>query len=251
MKRILKIFLWTYRILMLFVVGFVIFSPFAWLFFFILKKLALLYLPYSAWLVFILFCAAGIWSMVSNVRSQKEAKKKQAEFDNMQQPDFEGKIREIVERCLAKYSYNIVKGENDYTISLPDSNRIIHIDIRQTGIETQIFVGGWDEESYYLDSPDDLAELEEEFFSNLDDWLNDRIVQVCFITNKDKFPYSFARPAADMDEAISEKLESYSNDPWWIRILMLIFLVAPPKPVLEIQITSANGIHDRIIPMKT
>lgn len=251
MKRILKIFLWAYRILMLFAIGFAITAPFAWLFFFIFKKLALIYPPYSAWLVFALFFAAGIWSMVSNIRSQKEAKKNQAELDNMQQPDFKGELREIVASCLAKYSYNIAKGEDDYTISLPDSNRIIHIGIGQTGIETQIFVGGWDEESYYLGSSNDLAELAEEFSSNLDDWLNDRTVQVCFITNEDKFPYSFACSATDMDKVISEKLENYSNDPLGIRILMYIFLVSPPKPVLEIQITSANGIHDRIIPMKT
>ena len=250
-KRILKILLWTYRVLMLFAVGFAILAPFAWLFFFILKKLTLIYLPYSAWLVFILFCAAGIWSIVSEVRSQKETKKIQSELDNTQQQDFEAEIRQIVEKHLAKYSYNITKGERDYTVSLSDPNRVIHIDIGKTGIDVQIFVGGWDEDSYDVYSSEELQDFEKEFSSDLDDWLNDRIVQVCFITDEDRFPYSFACAATDMDEVISKELESHSNDPWWIRILMFVFLISPPKPVLEIQITSANGVHDRTIPVHT
>ena len=189
-----------------------------------LKLLIPLYLPYSAWAVFLLVVAGGIWPVVSETKSQRESKRELAKRVETEHPDFTAELLHIVETCLAKYPHEVRKGNSDFTIFMPDRSRTIHLDIGPSGIEMQIFVGGWDEDSYCAHSPDELKELAEEFSSDLDDWLNDRIVQVCFIKDEDGFPFSFACSADNMDEFIFTRLEGYSEDFWWLRILRIIFL---------------------------
>ena len=250
MKNIKKVILYTYRILLFLAIIGVITWLLARIFFFLFKQIASIYLPYSAWLVFILLCAAGVWAMVSEAKSQRDTRRKQAEWEKMEHPDFTTELTKIVETCLATYPYEVKKGEDAFTLFMPNHSRSIHFDIDPSAIRTQIFVGGWDENFYDIVSPDDLKDLEEALSSDLDDWLNDRIVQVCFMTGEEKFPYSFACSAVEMEEVISKRLKDFFDEPFLIRILRPIFLFPPPKPILEVQITSANGIHDRIIPIQ-
>ena len=252
MKKFRKTVLYTYRIV-LFLILFFAFcivggKLLGRLLFLLLKPLVLLYPPHSIWAVIALFYVVGIWVTVAGIRSQRKRRKEQEERAKIKRPDFKSELIEIVETCLSKYPYEVSRDESDFTLFMPDHNRSIHFDIGPSGIDMQIFVGGWDEDGYYANSPEELKELVEKFSSDLDDWLNDRIVQVCFVTDEDKFPYSFACEATDMDEIISKEFSSYSSDPWWWRLLRFIFLFPPPKPVLEIQVTSANGVHDRTIP---
>lgn len=255
MKKVRKIALYTYRVLLflvLFLSAFLVvfLPPFLLLchvILFLMEKLALLCPPYSVWGVFVLMFVGGIWAIVSESRLQREAKRAQAERKEMERLDFTAELTKIVEDCLIKYPYEVQKGENEFTLFMPNHSRTIHFDIGLSGIDMQIFVGGWDEEGYYVAFSENLNKLAEKLSSDLDDWLNDRIAQVCFITDEDRFPYSFACSADDIDEVVSEKFSGYSSDPWWWRLLRFVFLFPPPKPVLEIQITSANGVHDRII----
>lgn len=248
MKKAGKIALYTYRVLLALAILAAGGELLACILFFLLKPLVLLYPPYSAWAVIALFFVVGIWVTVAGIRSQRKHRKEQEERAKIKRPDFKSELIEIVETCLSKYPYEVSRDESDFTLFMPDHNRSIHFDIGPSGIDMQIFVGGWDEDGYYANSPEELKELVEKFSSDLDDWLNDRIVQVCFITDEARFPYSFACSSADMDEVISKQLEGYSADFWWMRILRFIFLFPPPKPVLEIQVTSANGVYDRTIP---
>ena len=188
MKKFKKAILYTYRIVLILVLFGVFVSVggklLGHILFLLLKPLVLLYPPYSAWAVIALFYAAGIWMTVSGLRSQRKRRKERENQAKIKRPDFKSEVTEIVEICLAKYPYEVIRDEDDFTLFMPDHSRSIHFDIGPTGIDMQIFVGGWDEDSYDANSPEELKELAEEFASDLDDWLNDRIVQVCFITFK-------------------------------------------------------------------
>ncbi|MBR5471208.1 MAG: hypothetical protein IKU81_03695 [Oscillibacter sp.] len=250
MKKLKKIFLYTYRILLFVAIIAAITALFSKVFFLLLKTVASIYLPYSAWFVFFLILSGGIWAIVTEINGQKERKKQLATLAEVESPNFQQELKTFVEDCLSKYSYMTEQDGDHYTVILPDPSRFLQISVGQSVIETQIFIGGWDEGSYYANSSEEFEELKQAFSLDLHDWLHDRTVQVAFITDEKQVPYSFICAVDNIEEIISKNLKSFSYHPWWIRILYLIFLIPPPKPVSKIQVFSANGVHDQIISIK-
>lgn len=246
MKKLRKLLLYTYRTLIILALSTATITLLARLFFFIMKKIALIYPPYTAWLVYILFFAAGIWAILSEVKSQRETKKQQAVWEAQASVDFTEEFYNIVERCLSQYPYEIQLKDYYYTIVLAKGR---HIDIRvePVFIEMQIHLDGYEENSYYADTPEDLPDLEREFSADLYKWLTDQWVLISFVSDDEKYLSYRSSALEDIDTVIKEQLHPPA-DPIWFRILSCILLFSNKEPpVAKICVTSANSTLDRII----
>ena len=88
MKKLKKIFLYTYRILLFVAIIAAITALFSKGFFLLLKTVASIYLPYSAWFVFFLILSGGIWAIVTEINDQKESKKQLTTLAEVESPNF-------------------------------------------------------------------------------------------------------------------------------------------------------------------